>query len=247
MKRKPPLRTWKIDMGRNSKIEWCTATWSPWYGCHKVSPACDRCYAETWAKRSGRDFSVVTKSKTQFNAPEKWKDPERIFVCSLSDFWHPHADEWRIDAFRIMARAPQHRYMLLTKRIERVKPSAWLQLIRPLVWLGVTVEAQKYAGQRIPLLFQQDCQAKRFLSCEPLLGPLDLSLWLDVEPKLDWVIVGGESGPDFREIKEEWATDIRDQCAEHGVPFFFKQWSGLHPKKDPRGVMLDGREWKQTA
>jgi protein gp37 len=227
-------------MAQDTKIEWATATWNPWYGCHKVSPACDHCYAERWAKRSGRDFSVVTRSKTTFNDPLKWKDPERIFVCSLSDFFHPDADQWRDDAFDVMREADWHTYMLLTKRPERpvtgwwVWPKSW--------WIGVTTENQEQADTRIPVLLKSTAPAVRFVSCEPLLGPIDLSGHLLMEPPVDWVIVGGESGPGFRKMEHQWVVDLQRQCARAAVPFFFKQWSAIRPSSD---ATLFGMEYKE--
>lgn len=263
-------------MGRHSKIEWCTASWNPWYGCHKVSPACDNCYAETWAKRTGRDFGQVTRSKTTFKDPLKWKERERIFVCSLSDFLHPAADRWRPAALGNMLQAPRHIYMILTKRPERwdvaIEQDFGLSRCPPNWWVGVTAENQEQADKRIPQLFDIPAQV-RFVSCEPLLGPIQLSgPWVDYlagwgtepvhvcsteeecsqrcpepqqyqTPQLDWVIVGGESGPNRREPDPKWVFDIRDQCVKAGVPFFFKQWVGH--KWNPMDRMVLGREWNE--
>ncbi|MDD2772742.1 MAG: phage Gp37/Gp68 family protein [Elusimicrobiales bacterium] len=167
-------------MGIKTGIQWATATWNPWMGCTKVSPACDNCYAESWMKRWGRDFNNISHSKSTFWDPEKWKEPQRIFVCSLSDFFHPVPDDWRYEAFEVMSRAPQHTYMILTKRPAIM--SRWMGKISRLmrtnnIWLGVTAENQEQADKRIPLLLQIPA-AVHFVSVEPMLGPVDLSRYL---------------------------------------------------------------------
>lgn len=230
-------------MAKDSAIEWTDATWNPWMGCTKVSEGCKNCYMFREQKQYGHDPTVLRRSKTTFRDPLKWKEPRMIFVCSWSDFFHedvPH--EWRVSAWTIMRNTPRHTYLLLTKRPENVKYmilSDWFKQSSH-IRLGVTVENQQHVS-RLSELYSIPASIK-FLSAEPLLGPLDLSEHMGF---IDWVIVGGESGPSFRFMKQEWATSIRDQCVEAGVPFFFKQWSGLHPKKDPRGMMLDGREWRE--
>lgn len=168
-------------MAKNTKIEWADATWNPFIGCTKVSPACDNCYAEMWAKRCGRDFSkVVRASQSTFTAPIRWKEPRRVFVCSLSDFFHPDIPQLaREGAMQIMTvEAPQHTYMLLTKRPENIKDmlrgTPWQERLPDNVWLGVTAENQEQADKRIPLLLQVSARV-RFVSCEPLLGPVVLS------------------------------------------------------------------------
>lgn len=243
-------------MGKDTKIEWATSTWNPFIGCSKVSPACDNCYAERWAKRCGRDFSkVVRASSPNFNAPKTWKEPERIFVCSLSDFFHQ--DILRADrhaAIKVMRDAPHHTYILLTKRPENIKPmlagTAWGDRLPDNVWVGVTAENQKQADRRIPLLLRVPAKV-RFVSCEPLLGPVELSS-IQVEPNyfwnaldkveaadgaaegdcdgfINWVICGGESGGQARPMHPAWARSLRDQCAASGVPFMFKQWGEFSP------------------
>lgn len=170
-------------MALGTKIQWATATWNPFIGCSKVSPACDNCYAETWAKRCVRDFSKVVRAASEtFKAPLKWKEPQRIFVCSLSDFFHP--DIFRGDrhaAIHIMRDAPQHTYMLLTKRPENIKPmllgTAWGEALPDNVWVGVTAENQEQADRRIPLLLRVPARV-RFVSCEPLVGSVDLKQYL---------------------------------------------------------------------
>ena len=254
-------------MAKDSAIEWTDATWNPWMGCTKVSEGCKNCYMFREQKQYGHDPTVLRKSKTTFRDPLKWKEPRMIFVCSWSDFFHEDVpDEWRCDAWEIMYHAgvyPGHTFLLLTKRPENILnmlPAGWVEgkwrEVFGHIWLGVTAENQELYDIRLPELLQIPA-AHHFISAEPLLGRLNLHMYgtipkdwghgyTSVGQTLDWVIAGGESGPDFREMKEEWATDLRDQCVEAGVPFFFKQWSGLHPKKDPRGMMLDGREWRET-
>jgi protein gp37 len=217
-------------MGKDTAISWADATVNFWYGCTKVSPACENCYAEAWAKRCGRDFSKVTRSKdATFYAPLKWKDPRRIFVCSLSDVFHPHADMMRGEAFNVMLDTPQHTYLLLTKRPERLHDHSVYPLeVLPNVWLGVTAENQEQADKRIPILLQTPA-VKRFVSIEPMLGPIDLqklwTLWKGTSllGMIDWVIVGAESGPNRREMKIEWLENIVEQCRAANVPVFVKQ------------------------
>lgn len=165
-------------MAKNTSIEWATATWNPWYGCTKVSPACDNCYAERWAKRCGRDFSKVTRAADKtFYAPLKWKEPQRIFVCSLSDFFHKEANlGLRLEALYVMDNCRQHTFILLTKRPENIRPmmSELRVIFPPNVWLGVTVENQEQADRRIPELLKIP-SAVHFISVEPMLGPVDLN------------------------------------------------------------------------
>lgn len=244
-------------MAKDSAIEWTDATWNPFMGCTKVSEGCKNCYMFREQKQYGHDPSVLRKSKTTFRDPLKWKEPKMVFVCSWSDFFHEDVPfMWAAEAWQIMKECQRHTFLLLTKRPENFLdmlpgdfPSLW-----PNVWLGVTVENQEMANLRIPLLLDIPV-AKRFVSVEPMLGPVKFwTSWLpgvcfELDgtpwPSVDWVIAGGESGRDFREMKEEWALDLRDQCVVAGVPFFFKQWSAYRPKKDPRGMMLDGREWRE--
>ena len=242
-------------MAKDTAIEWADATWNPWMGCTKVSDGCVNCYMYREQERYGHDPSVLRRSKTTFKDPLKWKEPCTIFVCSWSDFFHKDVPtEWRKDAMEIMYQAPQHTYLLLTKRPGNVRlmlrDEFWK--VNPHVWLGVTAENQVMADLRIPTLLQIPA-AKHFVSVEPMLGPVDIFQVNDligfgkegVVGSIDWMIAGGESGPDFRVMEEEWAIDLRDQCVAAEVPFFFKQHSGLHPKKDPRGMLLDGQLWTQ--
>ena len=230
-------------MGKESAIEWTDATWNPWMGCTKVSAGCKNCYMFRDQKRYGHDPTEIRRSKTKFRAPLNWKEPLTIFVCSWSDFFHEDVPfSWQKEAIDIMYLTPQHTYLLLTKRPENVRKlfmdDTWI--VTDNIWMGVTVESQDYIN-RLGVLYNIPA-SRTFLSAEPLLGPLDLSEHIGL---IDWVIVGGESGSDFRPMKEEWALDIRDQCIDAGVPFFFKQWAGVRPKKDPRGMLLDGKIWNE--
>jgi len=222
-------------MGANSAIEWTEATWNPWHGCVRVSPGCAHCYMYRDKRRYGQDPSVVVRSKTSFDAPQKWKDPKMIFTCSWSDFFVADADQWRVEAWEVIRRTPQHTYQILTKRPERIGgylPDGWPF---PNVWLGVSVENQRFY-HRIDTLRKIPASI-RFLSLEPLLSSMS-SLPLE---GFSWVVVGGESGPGSRPMKAEWVRDIRDQCRNAKVAFFFKQWGG--PRKDITGRVLDGRLW----
>lgn len=222
-------------MGTVSAIEWTEATWNPWHGCKKVSPGCAHCYMYREKRRYGQDPEVITRSKTTFDTPLKWPEARVVFTCSWSDFFIQEADSWREQAWEIIRATPRHTYQILTKRPERVVdnlPPNW-----PLenVWLGVSVENPRFY-RRIETL-QKIPAALRFLSLEPLLAPMP-SLPLS---GVSWVIVGGESGPGSRPMKAEWVREIREQCLERGVAFFFKQWGGI--RKDLNGRTLDGREW----
>lgn len=224
-------------MAETTGIEWADATWNPWYGCTKVSPGCDNCYAQVWAKRAGKIFNKVRRAaQSGFTAPIRWKQPRRIFVCSLSDFFHPDVPPLaRESAIQIMTvEASQHIYMLLTKRPENIKQmlrgTPWQERLPDNIWLGVTAENQEQAKKRIPLLLEIPAKV-RFVSCEPLLGPVNIfgfnsPTWGQIPPSslLNWVICGGESGYDARPMHPAYALSLRDQCAAAGVPFFFKQW-----------------------
>ena len=232
-------------MAVGSKIEWTDATWNPVTGCTKVSPGCKLCYAERMSKRLKATGMVkyqngfeVTWHPEALEIPLRWRKPRTIFVNSMSDLFHYQVpDQFVRDVFGVMEQAHWHRYQVLTKRPERVAALThelpWPQQ----VWLGVSVESSRYLD-RIDLLRQCGAVTK-FLSLEPLLGPLpDLNL-----DGIDWVIVGGESGPGARPMEAGWARDIRDQCIEAGVPFHFKQWGGVFKKR--HGRELDGRTWDE--
>jgi len=224
-------------MGKVSNIEWCDATWNPWMGCSKVSPACAHCYAEREMTLYNRDFDTVTRAKDgTFYAPLKWKEARKIFTCSWSDFFHPAADAWRAEAWSVIDATPRHTYQILTKRPERIQSfDAWSWPAN--AWCGVSVENARFYW-RIEEL-QKISVAVRFLSIEPLLGPMpDLPL-----EGIDGVIVGGESGAGFRPLNLEWVRQIRDRCVDRSVAFFFKQKSAFRPKMLDR--LLDGREWNE--
>ena len=222
-------------MGESSAIEWTEATWNPWHGCLKVSPGCAHCYMYRDKRRYGQDPSIVVRSKTSFDAPQRWKNPKMIFTCSWSDFFVREADQWRTDAWEVIRETPRHTYQILTKRPERIRdhlPDGW-----PFrnVWLGVSVENPRFYN-RIESLRVIPASI-RFLSLEPLLSSMS-SLPLE---GISWVVVGGESGPGCRPMKPEWVREIREQCRKAKIAFFFKQWGG--PRKDVTGRVLDGRIW----
>lgn len=230
-------------MGKTSAIEWTDATWNPWMGCVKVSEGCKNCYMFRDQKRFHMDPTKLRKAKTTLRAPLKWKEPRMIFVCSWSDFFLEDVPRrWRKEAMDIMYQCPQHIFLLLTKRPENIAiPNDWWYVCRN-VWLGVSVELQKHI-HRIGALYGIPAAVK-FLSAEPLLGPLDLSEHMGF---LDWVITGGES--DFhnpRSCDLDWVRAIRDECELHGVPFFHKQHGGSK-KIDGAwgGRILDGRIWSE--
>jgi protein gp37 len=232
-------------MAINSSIEWTESTWNPLTGCTKISPGCKHCYAERMALRlqaMGQRNYVngfdLTLQEEALELPLRWKKPQTIFVNSMSDMFHAEVPaEFIIRAFDVMRRASWHRFQVLTKRSERLlslnEQLPWAENI----WMGVSVENDAYTF-RIDYL-RETCARIKFLSLEPLLGPLD-DLRLD---GIDWVIVGGESGPGARPMKPEWVTSIRDQCVGANVPFFFKQWGGVWKKKFGRD--LEGRPWDQ--
>jgi len=232
-------------MATNSHIEWTDATWNPVTGCTKISPGCKHCYAERLAKRlqamgqkNYRDGFKVTLQPQMLEIPLKWRSPRRIFVNSMSDLFHEDVPLPYIqDVFEIMRRANWHQYQILTKRSERLLEVSKKLNWESQIWMGVSVENADYAD-RIDHLRRTGAQI-RFLSLEPLLGPLSrLNL-----RGIDWVIVGGESGPGARPMDPDWITDIRDQCERAGVSFFFKQWGGSNKKKT--GCILDGRTWDE--
>jgi protein gp37 len=297
-------------MSDNSSIEWTDATWNPVTGCTEVSPGCDNCYAKTFAERfrgtKGHYFENgfdVQLRPDKLELPLHWRKPRRVFVNSMSDLFHERiSDEFISRVFAVMAQTPQHTYQILTKRHARMrsllssekfkvwtwaaqgdgKPgctplnSAWPL---PNVWVGVSVENQKWANTRIPALLDTPA-AVRFLSCEPLLGPVDLdgpvinghrprlTYWLTgrpgwgpeettapglklqpltTGPRVDWVIIGGESGHGARPMHPEWARQLRDQCTAAGVPFHFKQWGEWGPAPWVVRVCDPAVGWQGTA
>lgn len=234
-----------------SSIEWTEATWNPTTGCDRVSPGCDNCYALSLSKRlkamgsakyqtdgdprtSGPGFGVAVHADT-LDIPRRWRDPRIVFVNSMSDLFHarvPLAYLQRV--FEVMRETPRHTYQLLTKRAGRLAKVAPQLDWPPNVWMGVSVEDADQVARvddlrRVPA-------AVRFVSAEPLLGPLaDLNL-----ADIDWLIAGGESGRNCRPVNPEWVRALRDQCNAAGTAFFFKQWGGRTPKAG--GRQLDGRE-----
>jgi protein gp37 len=243
-------------MGDRSTIEWTEATWNPVTGCDRVSPGCDHCYALTLAARlkamgspkyqhdgdprtSGPGFGVMLHPD-ELGVPRRWRQPRRVFVNSMSDLFHPRVpSEFIADVFAVMADTPQHTYQVLTKRPKRARSVLRDLNTPPLpnVWVGVSIEDDKHT-ERVAVL-QETPAAIRFLSCEPLLGPLPS---LDLVG-IDWVIVGGESGPEARPMREAWVTEIRDNCLDGSIAFFFKQWGGRTPKAG--GRRLAGRTWDE--
>lgn len=237
-------------MADGSAIEWTESTWNPTTGCDRISAGCDHCYALTLAKRlkamgaakyqndgdprtSGPGFGV-TVHPDALRIPYRWTEPRLVFVDSMSDLFHARVPIGFVrDVFAVIADTPQHTYQLLTKRSSRLRKLA-SQLDWPSnLWVGVSVEDEANLGRIDDL--RSVPAAVRFLSCEPLIGPLP---GLDLDG-IGWVIVGGESGPGHRPIDDEWVREIRDTCCAAGVPFFFKQWGGRTPKA--HGRELDGR------
>ncbi len=225
-------------MSETTAIAWTEKTWNPWHGCTKVSPGCAHCYMFRDKTRYGQDPSVVVRSKSTFNAPLRWKEPALVFTCSWSDWFHEDADAWRDEAWAIIRQTPHLTYQVLTKRPERIRehlPSDWGKGYAN-VWLGVSVENQRWV-ERAEMLAQIPARVK-FVSAEPLLGPVDLATALI---HLDWVIVGGESGPEQRPMDLEWARALRDQCESFGAAFFLKQLGGHPDARAHDKAVLDGR------
>lgn len=267
-------------MGRDSTIEWTHHTFNPWWGCTKVSPACAHCYAEAWAKRTGNAV-WGSGAPRRFFGDAHWREPQkwnaqasedgvrrRVFCASMADVFERRRDlvEPRARLWELIAATPWLDWLLLTKRPQNVRHFVpWRQWPEN-VWLGTTVENDAWARKRLPYLVAAPA-AVRFLSCEPLLGAVDLSRWIG---GVDWVIAGGESGPGARPMNPEWARKLRDLCVEQGVAFHFKQWGHWVPEdlasleewsgrqvremdgvrvvglgKKAAGRQLDGRTWDQ--
>lgn len=228
-----------------SSIEWTDATWNPVTGCNKVSPGCKHCYAERMAKRlcamGQRNYTngfELTLQQHMLELPLKWKRPSQVFVNSMSDLFHKDVPTAYIKkVFDVMKKAHWHQYQILTKRSERLRELGCQLPWEPQMWMGVSIETEDYL-YRIEDL-QKTCAHIKFLSLEPLLGPLSQ---LNLQ-EIDWVIVGGESGPGARPMHPDWVRQIRDRCIHAQVPFFFKQWGG--PVKSRTGRLLDGRTWDQ--
>lgn len=266
-------------MADETKIEWADSTFNPWIGCTKISPACDHCYAEDWAKRFGQvkwgNHPRKRTSVQTWNKVHRWHQqadqfeaehgrPRFVFVASLADVFDNQVPlQWRRDLWDLIAACDRLVFLLLTKRPQNIRnflPAWWGEGL-PNVWLGTTVENQEVADRNIPHLLAVPA-AKRFLSIEPMLGPVDLKYWLEAEkectnpdcsggyivfvedtyicgtcdgsgavrePLIDWVIAGGESGPNARPSHPDWFRSLRNQCAEADVPFLFKQWGEWVP------------------
>jgi protein gp37 len=241
-------------MATRTGIEWTEVTWNPTTGCDRISAGCDNCYALALAKRlkamgsakyqrdgdprtSGPGFGLATHPGA-LRQPYRWGSPRIVFVNSMSDLFHARIPvDFVTQVFSVIADTPQHTYQVLTKRSSRLRRIASRLDWPPNLWMGVSVEDND-ALYRVDDLRAVPA-AVRFLSCEPLIGPLD-DLSLD---GIGWVIAGGESGPDHRPVDICWLTGIRDRCVDAGVPFFFKQWGGRTPKEG--GRELDGRRWDQ--
>jgi protein gp37 len=243
-------------MAQLSHIEWTDSTWNPVTGCTKVSSGCKNCYAETFAERfrgvaghpyeQGFDLRLWPERLT---LPLSWKKPRRVFVNSMSDLFHEDVPFSFVEkAFYTMREARWHEFQILTKRVDRLASFVgrlvpkWGDLSKtcPNIWIGASVEKQELVNRASTI--SQLPFAVRFLSCEPLLGPLDLRAYLSAE-MINWVIVGGESGRNARPMDSTWVTAIRDQCQAASVPFFFKQWGGRI--KSLAGRMLEERTWDE--
>jgi protein gp37 len=235
-------------MAKNSSIEWTHHTFNPWWGCTKVSPACDHCYAETWAKRVGQGVWGA-KAPRRFFTDKHWAEPlrwnreavadgerRRVFCASMADVFERRADlnETRERLWELIRATPMLDWLLLTKRPQEIgKKVPWSNDWPENIWLGTTVENQKYAELRLPHLLKHRAHV-RFLSCEPLLGPIDLTPWIKANATegwhgIDWIIAGGESGPGARPMHPPWARSLRDQAMDADVAFHFKQWGHWVP------------------
>ena len=271
-------------MAKDSKIEWTHNTFNPWWGCSKVSPACQNCYAEAWAKRVGSNVWGPTSDRRRFgkahwDEPVKWNsDAEsqstrrRVFCASMADVFESRSDlnEERKRLWDLISKTPRLDWLLLTKRPENIEPMVpWSSDAWPdNVWIGATIENQEWATRRLHHLLKQRAKV-RFLSCEPLLGEIDLRslLPLNAEYSIDWIIAGGESGPRSRPMNPRWARSLRDQSKAIGAAFHFKQWGHWAPQTDglvgakrvcdvdgtpmiplgkkKSGRVLDGLEWNE--
>lgn len=232
-------------MAQGTSIEWTDATWNPVTGCTKISPGCQHCYAERLAHRlqamgnyNYRNDFEVTLQEQMLRLPFGWKRPRRVFVNSMSDLFHEEVPvEYVTRVFEVMRQAHWHQFQVLTKRSERLQQLAPLLLWADNIWMGVSVEAKPYL-YRIDHL-RRTSAAMKFISFEPLLeslGAVDLR-------GIDWVIVGGESGPGARPMERSWVIEILQVCRQAHVPFFFKQWGGTNKKR--AGRLLDGRTWDE--
>ncbi len=232
-------------MANGSSIEWTESTWNPVTGCTKASPGCRHCYAERMAKRLqamgqvnyANGFNVAIHEHA-LELPLTWKKPQTIFVNSMSDLFHKSVPtEFILRVFEVMRKAHWHQYQVLTKRAGRLEELNPILPWEPYIWMGVSVENEAYA-YRIDHLRRTNAHVK-FISFEPLLGPIPT---LNLRG-IHWAIVGGESGPGARPMREEWITAIQQHCQRMGVPFFFKQWGGVNKKRN--GRLLNGQTWDE--
>lgn len=247
-------------MAETTRISWAHSTFNPWVGCERVSAACDNCYAESWARRTGHPelWNGERRRTTAeyWRGPLKWNEkavasgqPWRVFCASLADVFDDAVpEEWRTDLWNLIRATPHLTWMLLTKRPQNIQgmlpggfcSTGWGSGL-PNVWLGTTAEDAEHYRLRAAHLAAIPCRL-RFLSYEPALGPIgDLDLGRVGAP--EWIICGGESGPGARPMHPDWARSLRDQCTRSGTAFFFKQWGGRTPKSG--GSLLDGREHKE--
>ena len=250
-------------MALNSKIEWTDHTFNPWWGCTKVSTACANCYAETWSKRTG--FKIWGQkaprrflSESYWQQPYKWNQTakksgrsSRVFCASMADVFEFRADltPWRKRLWTLISKTPNLDWLLLTKRPHRVRRLVpWRDEWPANVWIGATVETQAWAEKRIPYLAELPARV-RFLSCEPLRGRVNLEPWLN-EGIINWVIAGGESGPNARPSEPIWFRNLRDQCRRKHIPFHFKQWGDWAPidavsNNSLPSSILNDRQWSE--
>jgi protein gp37 len=240
------LQLRKKTMAR-TRIEWTEVTWNPVTGCTKISPGCQHCYAERMAARlkamgnvNYADGFRLTLQPHMLERPLEWKKPQMIFVNSMSDLFHRDVpNEYILKVIEVMHQAHWHQFQVLTKRADRLEEVNSLIAWPDNVWMGVSIEDQARAFRADHL--RRTGAGVKFLSLEPLIGPVNT---IDLSG-IDWVIVGGESGPRCRPMEKEWVIALRDQCVRENVPFFFKQWGGVNKKK--AGRELDGRKWSQMA
>ena len=251
-------------MGENSKIEWTHHTYNSWWGCVKVSPGCQNCYAETFAKRTGHNiWGPAATTQRRIFGDKHWAEPikwntdavkagerRRVFCSSMADVFedHPQLPPERVRLWKLIDQTPALDWLLLTKRPENILdmvPDEWRTVGRwpQNVWAGTTIENQDVVIDRLDELIRVPAPV-RFLSCEPLLGPLDVSEWLDF---ISWVIVGGESGPHARPMHPDWARSLRDQCQAAGVAFHFKQWGQYVPVGQTDKPWYNGGVWMLAA
>ena len=229
-------------MGRYSKIEWTDHTFNPWWGCTKVSPACAHCYAEAWAKRTGFEIWDA-QGERRFLSEAYWRQPQRwnkeaaqsgrrkrVFCASMADVFEAREDlsPWRTRLWALIENTLSLDWLLLTKRPQQVfRMVPWERNWPSNVWVGVTIENQRWANERLPYLAEIPSRV-RFVSCEPLLNQIEISEWLEQE-SINWVIAGGETGPKSRPSDPAWFCSLRDQCVSSAVPFHFKQWGDWAP------------------